>query len=186
VNRLVQARAVLAGLDRQIRLHAPPLLAVEWKAKLDEAEEFLSEELRAREERVELRPSQTRVGQARAIAAAMAKEVSHRPESEDLADRLDSLIAHLDLELEDREKGGTHDGTLPEWREGWPRGTWLDSFGFVFEVTMTAHDNEGSLIYLVPASYFGLAAAPTRWITIYAATVGEARLRDGRIFRRII
>jgi hypothetical protein len=51
---------------------------------------------------------------------------------------------------------------------------------------MTAHDNEGSRIYLVPASYFGLAAAPTRWITIYAATVGEARLRDGRIFRRII
>jgi hypothetical protein len=111
--------------------------------------------------------------------------------AEEAAEVLDSAIAHLDLELEERENRTLsalviEDPSRPEWREGWPRGTWVSSFGFVFEARFTARDAEGSLMYLVPASQFGLEAAPTRWVTVYAGGVNEARLADGRIFSRTV
>jgi hypothetical protein len=109
----------------------------------------------------------------------------------ELADKLDEAIAHIDLEQEAREQHArgerVEDASRPEWRDGWPRGTWVASFGFVFEVVRTARDFDGSLMYLIPASYLGVSdQAPGRYVAAYAASVSEARLSDGSVYYRTI
>lgn len=85
-----------------------------------------------------------------------------------------------------RLPGKIHAPDREEWKEGWPRGTWVDAFGLIFMVGATARDSEGSLMYLVPASYFGMDMPPTRSLTVYAALANEARTADGQVYTREI
>jgi hypothetical protein len=132
-----------------------------------------------------------RIAEARAVLAKAARRLEGKPDDgASASDLVDEAIALVDLEQEEREKVARgeriEDASRPEWRDGWPRGTWVGSFGVVFEVGAVGRDSEGSAMYLIPANLFGVDSLVSRYVAVYAALVNEARLEDGRVFFRRI
>jgi len=76
------------------------------------------------------------------------------------------------------------DDGRPEWKEGWPRGTWVKTIdGLVFEVFQMAIGPDNGPMYLVrpPVELPG-----TRYIAIWTVLIVEARTADGSVYTRDI